>query len=54
MELFDGNDLISTCCQGDISVRIFRTVLFPPAEAQSGPSQTSLLYFFMTTVIALN
>ena len=36
MEIYDWNDYIFTCCQGGISIWILRTVLYPPAEVDSG------------------
>ena len=41
MERVDYNNAIFTCFEGDISVSVWRTALYSPAEAHSAPSQVS-------------
>ena len=50
MERVDWNVAIFTCCQGDISVRILRTMQYPGAAAHTGLSQTYKMDVFARTV----
>ena len=45
-------DLIFPCYQRDIPAWILKAVLNPPAEAHSGPSQTSQMQLFASIVNA--
>lgn len=47
MERVDQNDAIFTCCQGEISVWILRTVLHLPARAHFGPNQAPEIALFV-------
>ena len=49
-EIGDSSDSIFTCCQGDISARILRAVLYPPAKVLFGPSQECNTDIFARTV----
>ena len=45
-----GNNVIISCCQEDISVRVLKTVLTLSAEVHSGHSQPSRVDLFVRKV----